>query len=67
MKEVFKDTKFWMYLPFACVWGLKMSKWVFEPDTVEGRQWRYIFQLLNVILTVIVAVIGSGLVFNIYK
>jgi hypothetical protein len=66
MKKIFKDTKPWMYLPFACIYGLKMSRWVFEPNNVEDRQWRYIFQTLNLMGSLIFGVVVSGVIYRVW-
>jgi hypothetical protein len=66
MKAIFKDTKFWMYIPFACIYGLKMSKWVFEPDNETDRGWRMVFQLLSVVYSLILGAIVSGIIYRIW-
>lgn len=64
MKSIFKGTKFWMYLPFACIYGLKMSKWIFEPDDVIDRQRRGLFQLINLLFSLLLGAIVSGILYR---
>ena len=53
MKRIFKDTKFWMYIPFACIWGLKMSTWVFSANTEKDGQYRMMFIFFNLFETLL--------------
>lgn len=64
MKEIFKDTKFWMYLPFACLYGLKMSRWVFQPDNEKDRCWRMIFTFYNLVFSLIFGIIVAGIIYR---
>jgi len=45
--KMFKDTKWWMYLPFTVFW---MSYWIFEEDDQVKRMWRALFQEFNLML-----------------
>ncbi len=51
MSNIFKDTKFWMYLPFACIFGTKMLNWVIDTKSIDEKSRRSIFYFLNIIVT----------------
>lgn len=48
MKKYFKNTKWWMYLPFAAIW---MSHWMFEGGESDEMSNRYVFLMSNLIFT----------------
>lgn len=49
--KIFKDTKWWMYLPFACVAGTRMVNWVLKPKEMIDREWRMSFLIINLFET----------------
>ena len=58
MKNFLKSTKWWMYLPFACMFGFSMINWVFKGENQIVRGNRMILLLFNLMITTIFLLIG---------
>lgn len=47
-----KSTKWWMYLPFACL-ALPLVKWTDRGETYKENEWRMAFLICNLFWTLI--------------
>ena len=60
---MFKETLWWMYIPFACLHP-KMGKWMFDGDSYKERVHRWCFTLVNLYVTILICAFMMGYIIN---
>lgn len=54
--KIFKDTKWFMYIPFA-FFNKKLAAWILEPEEYVDRGWRFIFAQFNLMCITLPSII----------